>query len=175
MRRFITTLFLALSLLVGMGAVASAQFATPDAESEVPAGTVGTAAALYFSDDLIGSGDAGTMIFLYYELEDEAAAIDLFETGVEETRAEGHLEESSLTVESQTDDVMLWQGVDPDAGPSSVLMLREDTYVGYWVYMFEDGDVILRDLYDDLFADGFSLDHLFPEGDQIPQGLMKVD
>lgn len=175
MRRFTTTLFLALSLLLGMGAVASAQFAPPDAESEYPAGTVGIASALYFSDDLIGSGDAGTMIYLYFEMEDEAAAIDLFETGVEETRAEGHLDESSLVLESRTDDVMLWQGDSPEAGPSSVLMLREGTYVGYWVYSIEDGDATLRDIYDDLFADGFSVDHLFPEGDQIPEGLMKVD
>jgi hypothetical protein len=54
-------------------------------------------------------------------------------------------------------------------------MLREDTYVGYWVYTFEDGDAILRDLYDELFADGFSVERLFPEGDQIPDGLTKID
>lgn len=175
MRRFTTALLLSLSFLVGWGAVASAQFATPDAENEYPAGTVGIASEFYFSEDPIGAGDAGTMIYLYYEMDDEAAAIDLFETGVEETRAEGHLEESSLVVESQTDDVMLWQGDSPEAGPSSVLMLREDTYVGYWVYTFEGGDAILRDIYDDLFADGFRVDHLFPEGDQIPEGLVKVD
>ncbi len=175
MRRFTTSLFLALSLLIGMSAVASAQFATPEAGGEYPAGTVGTASAFYFSDDLIGSADAGTMIFLYFELKDEEAAVSLYETGVDEALAEGDLQESPLELDSRTDDVMLWQGVDSEDGPSGVLMLREGAYVGYWVYTVEDGDSILRDIYDDLFAEGFDPNHLFPEGDQIPEGLTKAD
>jgi hypothetical protein len=53
-------------------------------------------------------------------------------------------------------------------------MFREVTTVGYRVYRIVDGDATLRDIYNDLFADGFRGDHLFPAGDQIPEGLAKI-